>query len=49
MTTVWKIWKHRNKIVFNKGKVDVVDIFVLTQLKAWSRVKIGRQRLHCSF
>ena len=33
---VFEIWRHRNKIVFNKGVVDDVEIFTLAQLKAWS-------------
>jgi len=30
---VWEIWKHRNRIVFNNGVMDDLEIFILAQLK----------------
>jgi len=36
LAIVSEIWRHRNKIVFNNWVVDGVEIFTLTQLKAWS-------------
>jgi len=33
---VWEICMHRNKIEFNSGIVDDVEIFTLAQLKVWS-------------
>jgi len=34
-----EIWKHRNKIVFQEGRVDAVEIFTVTQFSVWSWVK----------
>ena len=35
VTIVLEIWNHRNKVVFNRGVVDVVEICSLAQLKGW--------------
>jgi len=32
MTLALEIWKHRNRIVFDKGKLDEIKIFAMTQL-----------------
>jgi len=32
---VWEIWAQRNKVVFNGGVVDLVEVFSLAQLKGW--------------
>ena len=43
--TVWKgmlvaivceIWKYRNNVIFKGSVVDITEIFMLAQLKAWS-------------
>jgi len=34
LAIMWEIWRHRNKIVFNNGVVDHVEIITLVQLKA---------------
>ena len=31
VSIIRNIWNHRNKIVFRQGKVDVEEIFTLTQ------------------
>jgi len=36
MAVVWKIWYHKNRIVFKNKVVDDIEIFTLAQLKAWS-------------
>jgi len=33
VTVVWKIWKLRNKVVFNNGVVDDLEIFSLAQIE----------------
>ena len=35
---VSEIWNHRNKVVFENGHVDVVEVFSFTQRKTWSWV-----------
>jgi len=36
---VWGVvWKHRNSVIFKGGVVDVLEAFILVQLKAWSWV-----------
>jgi len=32
---VTELWNHRNKVVFNRGVVDPMEIFTLGQLKGW--------------
>jgi len=44
-----EIWKHMNKIVFDNGQLDEVEIFVKAQWQAWSWAKFGRQRIEYSF
>jgi len=29
------IWNHRNRLIFNNGKVDEVEIFALAEMNAW--------------
>jgi len=36
MTILREIWEHRNDIIYRDALEDVVDIFVNTQLKAWT-------------
>jgi len=37
IAVVNKIWKHRNNVIFKGGVVDdVLEVFDLVQLKAWS-------------
>ena len=33
-----EIWKHRNKVIFRGGAIDVLKVFALVQLKAWAWV-----------
>jgi len=49
MTIVLKIWNHRNKVVFNRGVVDVVEIFSLAQLKGWLWIKHKLSRITLSY
>jgi len=39
VTIVIEIWNQRNKVVFNRGVVDAMEIFTLAQLKGWSWFK----------
>jgi len=32
---IWGIWNHRNRIIFNNGVVNPIEIFVMPQLKVW--------------
>jgi len=34
LALVKEMWNHRNRFIFNNGKVDEVDIFALTQMNA---------------
>jgi len=36
ITVVNEVWKHRNRVIFKGGVVDVMKAFALVQLKAWS-------------
>jgi len=40
-----EIWTLRNKIVFEDGQVDEVEVFGTTQLHAWFWAKCGRLRM----
>jgi len=33
---VSEILKHRNNVIFNRGKTDVSEVFALVQVKVWS-------------
>jgi len=47
---VWGVvWKHRNSVIFKGGVVDVLEAFILVQLKAWSWVTSKSQCAHFSF
>ena len=39
LAIVGEIWKHTNGIVFNKRKVDLVEIFALAQVTTWVWMK----------
>jgi len=45
---LWEIWKHRNKVVFNNGVVDDIEIFTLAHVKAWSWVKFKWHKVNYS-
>jgi len=36
-----EIWNHRNRLIFNNGKVEEIDIFALTQMNAWTWAKFS--------
>jgi len=37
---VSKVWKYRNKIVFQNGVTDDIKILAVAQMKAWLWAKI---------
>ena len=49
IVVVNEVWKHRNKVIFNGGVVDVLKAFALVQLKAWSWVTSKSQSANFSF
>ena len=49
MTLTKAIWTHRNRIIFEGGKLDEIEIFALAQLDAWSWTKFSGFRLCGSF
>lgn len=38
ITVVGELWIHRNRKVFRSGRVDHIEIFAMSQVKAWSWV-----------
>jgi len=36
IVVVGEIWKQRNLVIFENGRIDYYEIFTLTKLKAWS-------------
>jgi len=38
--TVSEIWNHRKKVVFENGRVDLVEVFTVVQRKTWSSVTV---------
>jgi len=36
IVVVGELWKHRNKRIFNGGRISHNEIFSLVQVKAWS-------------
>ena len=43
------IWMHRNKVIFEGGQVDKVEIFLQAQLQAWSWVRFEGIRFQKTF
>jgi len=43
VTTIWSIWDQMNNIIFRNVKVDVEEIFSLTQVKTWAWITINTQ------
>jgi len=35
IAVVSEIWKHKSKVIFKGGVVDVSEIFTIVQLKVW--------------
>jgi len=33
---IWGIWNHRNRIIFNNGVVNPIEIFAMAQVKVWA-------------
>jgi len=38
---VSEIWKHRNNVIFNRGKADVTEVFAIVQVKIWSWIYLS--------
>ena len=49
IAVVNEVWKHRNKVIFNRGVVDVLEAFAFVQLDAWSWVTSKSQFANFSF
>ena len=50
---VSEIWNHKNMVVFENGRVDLVEVFTVVQRKTWSwitvlllRMVLGTSMLH---
>jgi len=48
VAVVWEIWVQRNKVIFNEGVDDAVEIFSLAQLKGWLWAKYKNIGLYFS-
>jgi len=35
MTIIWDIWTHRNDVIFKNTIIDMEEVFMLAQTKAW--------------
>ena len=49
LAVVGELWNHRNKKVFRNGRVDHIEIFAMSQVKAWSWVASKVQGVCFSF
>ncbi|XP_068492296.1 uncharacterized protein [Phaseolus vulgaris] len=49
IAVVNEIWKHRNRVIFRRGVIDVLEVFALVQLKAWAWVTSKSQDAIFSF
>jgi len=49
IAVVNEIWNHRNIVIFKGGVIDVLEVFALVQLKAWSWVASKLQDAFFSF
>jgi len=46
---VSEIWNHRNKVVFENGRVDLVKVFTVAQRKTWSWVTVKEKSVALSY
>jgi len=46
---MWEIWIHRNKVVFNGGKIDHLEVFGMAQLRAWEWFKYRNKKFSHSY
>ena len=46
---VSEIWNHRNRVVFENGQVDLVEVFTVTQRKTWSWVTVKEKSVVFSY
>jgi len=49
MTIVWKLWNHRNNMVFKPGKMDCVKVFTIAQLRCGGWVTNNYPRVTFSY
>jgi len=49
LAVVTALWIYRNKVIFDAGKVDEVEIFAIAQLHAWSWAKFSGLKLQGTF
>ena len=49
LAVVKALWIHRNKVIFDVGQVDEVEIFAVAQLHAWSWTKFSGLKLRGTF
>jgi len=36
MDIIWVIWSHRNGVIFKNAIIDMEEVFILAQTKAWA-------------
>ena len=46
---VSEIWNHRNKVVFENGRVDLVEVFTVVQRKTWPWVTVKEKLVVLSY
>jgi len=44
-----EIWNHRNRVVFENGRVDLVEVFTVAQRKTWSWVTVKEKLVVFSY
>jgi len=43
IAVVNEVWRHRNRVIFKGGVIDVMEAFALVHLKIWSWVSSKSQ------
>jgi len=49
VSSIWFIWKHINKLVFNQAKVDAEEILTLAQVQSWTWMKDKVKSINFSY
>ena len=44
-----EVWNHRNRVVFENGRVDLVEVFTVVQRKTWSWVTVKEKLVVFSY
>jgi len=42
LNVIWRIWAHKNRVIFYRGKVNDEEVWYLAQMSAWVWLKSNK-------